>query len=90
MTTALLVLAGLGFAALLYAGRGYWAWVSALGLVLAAWGQAGVQSPTAFMTAAVAAMIAALVFGVPALRRPLISAPTTPSPSTTAATPTFS
>jgi len=75
MTTALLVLAGLGFAALLYAGRGYWAWVSALGLVLAAWGQAGVQSPTAFMTTAVAAVIAALVFGVPALRRPLISAP---------------
>ena len=61
MTTALLVLAGLGFLALLYAGRGYWAWVSALGLVLAAWWQAGVQSPTAFMTTAGLVIAAALV-----------------------------
>ena len=75
MTTALLVLAGLGFVALLYAGRGYWAWVSASGLVLAAWWQAGVQSPTAFMTTAGAVVIAALFFGLPVLRRPLISAP---------------
>ncbi|MFP6732230.1 MAG: acyl-CoA dehydrogenase family protein, partial [Rhodospirillales bacterium] len=75
MTTALLVLAGLGFVALLYVGRGYWAWVSALGLVLAAGWQAGVQLPTAFMTTVGVAVIAALVFGVPALRRPLISAP---------------
>ncbi len=75
MTTALLVLAGLGFVALLYVGRGYWAWVSTLGLVLAAGWQAGVQSPTAFMTTVGVAVIAALVFGVPTLRRPLISAP---------------
>ena len=75
MTIALLVLAGLGFVALLYAGRGYWAWVSALGLVLAAWWQAGVQSPAAFMTTAGLVIAAALVFGLPAIRRPLISAP---------------
>ena len=75
MTTAFLVLAGLGFMALLYAGRGYWAWVSALGLVLAAWWQAGVQSPTAFMTTAGLVIAAALVFGLPVIRRPLVSVP---------------
>ena len=75
MTTAFLVLAGLGFMALLYAGRGYWAWVSALGLVLAAWWQAGVQSPTAFMTTAGLVIATALVFGLPVIRRPLVSVP---------------
>jgi hypothetical protein len=75
MTTAFLVLAGLGFMALLYAGRGYWAWVSALGLVLAAWWQAGVQSPTAFMTTAGLVIAAALVFGLPVIRRHVVSAP---------------
>jgi acyl-CoA dehydrogenase len=71
----LLIVAGAVFVGLLYAGHGYWAWTSAAALALGAWALAGPYSPVAFAAAAVAVLAAAAVFGVPALRRPLISAP---------------
>ncbi len=75
MTTALLILAGVGFVVLLYAGRGYWAWVSALVIGLSAWWLTGVQSLVAYQATVAVAAVAALVFGIPAIRRPLVSAP---------------
>ncbi len=42
MALTLLVLAVVLFTALLYVGRGYWAWVSAVALGLGAWKLAGV------------------------------------------------
>ena len=71
MALTLLVLAVVLFTALLYAGRGYWAWVSAVALGLGAWKLAGVDSPNAFLAAAALAIAAALVFGVPGIRRRL-------------------
>ncbi|MCZ6847514.1 MAG: acyl-CoA dehydrogenase [Alphaproteobacteria bacterium] len=75
MTQALLVGAVMLFLALLYGGRGYWAWVSALALCFGAWVLGGVATPTAFVAAASVAILAALVFGLPAIRRHVVSAP---------------
>ena len=74
MTVTLLLLAAICLIVLLYAGKGYWAWVSALVIGLLAWWLAGVQSPLAFKTAVTLAALAAGVFGLPVIRRPLISA----------------
>ena len=59
----------------LYAGKGYWAWVSALAVWLATWWLTGVQSPLAFKFSVAATISAALVFGLPSIRRYLVSAP---------------
>jgi acyl-CoA dehydrogenase len=75
MTATLLLLAAVCLIVLLYAGKGYWAWVSALAIGLLAWWLAGVGSPLAFKTAVTLAVLAAGVFGLPAIRRPLVSAP---------------
>jgi acyl-CoA dehydrogenase len=75
MTQGLLVVALILFLALLYAGRGYWAWVSALTLSIGAWVFAGVESPAAFLVVVVVAILAALGFGLPAIRRHVVSAP---------------
>lgn len=75
MTLLLPIVAALAFVVLLYNGRGYWAWTGAAALALVAWGLSGVQSPTAFYVAIAIAIIAAALFGLPLLRRPLISAP---------------
>src|SRR5687768_13448444 len=75
MTPILLLAAVIAFVVLLYAGRGYWAWTSAAALAFAAWALTGIGSPIAFTVAlSIAALVAAL-FGVPLIRRPLISAP---------------
>ena len=73
MTYALAALALIVFVALLYLGRGYWAWVLGVALALAAWFNAGVASPNLFWTCAAIAAVLALVFGVPALRRGVVS-----------------
>ncbi|MFQ5764632.1 MAG: acyl-CoA dehydrogenase [Rhodospirillales bacterium] len=75
MTALLFAVALVLLVALVYAGRGYWAWVSAVAVGLAAWAMAGVESTNAFYGTVGAAVAAALVFGLPAVRRPLISAP---------------
>ena len=74
MTPGLLVVGLILFVVLLYAGRGYWAWVSALASGFAAWFLAGVESPTAFIAVVVVAGLTALVFGLPVLRRHVVSA----------------
>ena len=70
----LVVVLLLGLAlALLYHGRGYWAWLVPGGLALAWW---GAQGPSSLVLYGVAAGVfggLALVFGVPALRRVLVS-----------------
>ncbi|WP_119461983.1 acyl-CoA dehydrogenase [Rhodospirillaceae bacterium SYSU D60014] len=75
MTQSLLAAAVLAFVLLLYFGFGYWAWTSAAALGLAAWALAGVDSPIAFAATLAAALVAAVLFGIPVIRRPLISAP---------------
>jgi len=75
MTTTLLLLAAFWFTILLYMGRGYWAWFTALALGISAWWLAGVSSPIAFNATLAIAGLAALVLGLPLLRRPLVSAP---------------
>ena len=75
MTPILLILAAVLFSGLLYIGRGYWAWVSVLAVGLGAWALSGVDTPVAFAAAAIAALVLALLFGVPAIRRRLITPP---------------
>ncbi len=60
--------------ALLYVGRGYWAWVSAAVVVLTAWAVGGIGAPVPFTMITALAAAVALLFGVPALRRRSISA----------------
>ncbi len=59
--------------ALLYRGRGYWAWLVPGGLALAWWWMAGVGSPVLFRVVTGVFGGLALLFGVPALRRWLVS-----------------
>jgi acyl-CoA dehydrogenase len=75
MITTLLLLATVWFVVLIYMGRGYWAWVTTLALGISAWWLASVSSPIAFKEILAVAVLAALVFGLPLLRRPLVSAP---------------
>ena len=75
MTPILLLLAAVLFSGLLYMGRGYWAWVSVLVVGFGAWALTGVDTPAAFAAAAIAALVLAILFGVPAIRRRLIAAP---------------
>jgi acyl-CoA dehydrogenase len=75
MTTAILFLALALFTALLYMGRGYWAWVGGLVAVFAAWTAAGIESWAFFAIAIFLASMAALVFIFPPLRCRLISKP---------------
>ena len=74
MPTLLLLLALAAFFALLYLGRGYFGWLAALTLALLAWVVSGVGSWILFSLAVVAIIALAAVFGLPPLRRALISA----------------
>ncbi|MEE8147132.1 MAG: acyl-CoA dehydrogenase, partial [Longimicrobiales bacterium] len=58
---------------LLYRGRGYWAWLGPGGLALVWWWSGGVASPILFRVVAGLFGGLAFVFGVPALRRWLVS-----------------
>ena len=58
---------------LLYAGRGYWAWLPLTAAVLLASFVGGVQSPDAFAAMVVAVVLLALLFGVSGIRQALIS-----------------
>ncbi|MGH6946660.1 MAG: acyl-CoA dehydrogenase [Kiloniellales bacterium] len=75
MTQSLLVVAVFAFFLLLYFGHGYGAWVSAAALALLAWVAAGVGSPLAFAAALAVLLALAALFGLRAIRRPLLSAP---------------
>ncbi|MFQ6046467.1 MAG: acyl-CoA dehydrogenase [Gemmatimonadales bacterium] len=58
---------------LLYVGRPYWAWLGPAVLALAWWWVTGVKSPVLFDGLVGGFAVLAIVFGVPALRRVLIS-----------------
>jgi acyl-CoA dehydrogenase len=73
MTLALLILAAIVFGTLVYLGRGYAAWVAAVGLVLAGWLVAGGGSQVAFAVAVGVALVLAGLFGIPVVRRLVIS-----------------
>ena len=73
MTLAILLLAGLAFVGLLYRGRAYWAWTSAVALVLVAWAVSVPSLSMLFHVLLMAFIAVALVFGLPPLRRLLVS-----------------
>ncbi len=75
MTSILLVIAILALVALLYAGRGYAAWTTSAAFGLAAWAMASGQTPAAFYVTTAVALATAALFGIPAVRRKLISTP---------------
>ena len=54
-----LLLGAIFLVVLLYVGKGYWAWVSALAIGFSAWWLAGVSSPTAFSLTLAAAVLTA-------------------------------
>jgi acyl-CoA dehydrogenase len=61
------------FTVLLYLGRGYWAWVVTVAIALGGWAVMGIESPRAYAAALGAFLVGALVFGVPAMRRWVIT-----------------
>ncbi len=63
------------FIGLLYAGRGYWAWVCLVAALLVAWAGQDIDQPSLFLVIAGTALAAAGVFGITFVRRHLISAP---------------
>lgn len=71
----LMLLAVLAFGALAYHGRGHAAWIVAAVLALLAWHMAGVTNQAVFVACVAVLAVAAVVTGVPALRRVLISRP---------------
>ncbi|MDP6174195.1 MAG: acyl-CoA dehydrogenase family protein, partial [Rhodospirillales bacterium] len=73
MTTFMLIAALLLFFGLLYWGKGYWAWVLGGAAALIGWWLSEVESETLFRLAAVLGLVLAVIFGLPALRRGVIS-----------------
>jgi acyl-CoA dehydrogenase len=59
--------------ALLFLGYGFFAWTGAAAVWLIGWRVAGVASPLLFETCAMVLIVLALIFGLPPLRRVLIS-----------------
>ena len=73
MTLSLLIAAPILFIILLYVGRGYWAWVSATALLFASCYSHGVAFQNSHIIAAAVIAVVAIVFGLPIIRRNLIS-----------------
>jgi len=65
---ALIVLSTLTFL-----GRGFFGWAVAAGVVLVGWRIVGVASPLLFEACAIVLIVLAVLFGVPAIRRALIT-----------------
>src|SRR6201996_2799499 len=68
-----LLLALIFFSALLFLGFGFLSWVGAAGIWLIGWRIVGIQSPLLFESCVVILIVLALVFGLPPIRRLLIS-----------------
>ena len=68
-----LILSLAAFSILAFRGLGFLAWVAAAGVWLLGWRIVGVSHPTLFVATAVALTLLALVFGLPPLRRALVS-----------------
>ena len=73
MTIALIAFALISFVVLIYMGRGYWAWVIALTIGLAAWWLTGVATPEAFWAATAITVVLAAIFGLRPIRRVALS-----------------
>jgi acyl-CoA dehydrogenase len=67
------VLAAIAFLALAFRGLGFLAWVVAAGIVLVGWRIAGIDSPLAFQAVVAVLVVLAVVFGVPMIRRQLVT-----------------
>src|SRR5690242_10844020 len=67
------VLALVVLSALLFLGYGFFAWTGAAALWLIGWRITGVASPLLFETTTIVLIVLALIFGVPPLRRLLVS-----------------
>lgn len=70
LIAALLVILG---AALLYRGHGRWAWIAPAGLAFAWWAARGVGNVTTFAVLAGHFVLLLLVFGLPGIRRRVVS-----------------
>ena len=75
MTMILIVLALVVFVTLVYLGRGYWGWVTALVLGMLAWWLSGVESATAFNATTAIILVVAGLFGLPMVRARIIGVP---------------
>ncbi len=80
METLLIVIGVILLLGLLYAGRGYWAWIALTTAVLLAWLADGIKSHETFTVAAVVALAFALLFGISMIRRTVVSSPLTERP----------
>jgi acyl-CoA dehydrogenase len=67
------VLALVVFSVLAFRGLGFLAWVAAAGVWLAGWRVVGVESPALFETTVIVLAALAILFGVPPIRRHLVS-----------------
>ncbi len=68
-----LVLALVFLSALLFLGYGFYSWVGAAAIWLIGWRIVGVASPLLFEITTIVLIVIALIFGLPPLRRLLIS-----------------
>lgn len=68
-----LIVALLAFAALAFRGLGFLAWVSAVGIGLIGWRLDGITHPSLYSACLIAAIVLAALFGLPPLRRHLLS-----------------
>jgi acyl-CoA dehydrogenase len=67
------VLALVAFCVLAFRGLGFLAWIVAAGVWLIGWRIVGVESPLLFEVTAIVLIVLAIVFGVPIIRRQLVS-----------------
>ena len=67
------VLALVVFSVLAFRGLGFLAWIAAAGVWLIGWRIVGVDSPLLFEITAIVLIVLAIVFGVPLVRRHLVS-----------------
>lgn len=75
LPTLIAVVALVSIVSLMFKGRGYLAWTTAAFLLLLAWYVSGIQNDMAFLATFVVFGMVATVFGCPAVRRVLLSAP---------------
>src|SRR5687767_2718124 len=69
-----LLIAAIAFLVLIYIGRLYWAWVAAAAILLLAWRMSEPIASWPLLSAVILVAIAAVIFGIPAIRRRLLSA----------------
>ena len=75
MTLILIIIAFAVAASLAFMGRGYFAWVAFVTFSLIAWWTGGIESPAAFNVTLGVYVFFAVLFGIPAIRRYVVSAP---------------